>query len=119
MARKKNTQTEIVGEVITGRVETLKPTTLDQILGICETSQYKTTDLESYENSLAEMNLADLQTHAHRIGLIATRMERGRLVQSLVREFKKVVAAATPAPVGEKRQIKLSKEAARILAEGA
>jgi len=73
-------------EQITGKEETLVPTTLEQILGRTGSSKYGTLDDQEYKSGLEVMNKADLQTHASEVGLVPIE-DRNRLIKSLVNEF--------------------------------
>ena len=70
-----------------GKVETFKPTTLDQIWGDTGLSKYKTLDLDKYKEYLADMNLSDLQAHAVKMGVYptdGTEMLKKKLIQEFV-----------------------------------
>lgn len=72
---------------INGKVETFKPTTLDQIWGDTGLSKYKTVDIEKYKESLSEMNLSDLQAHAIKVGVYptdSTEMLKKKLIQEFI-----------------------------------
>lgn len=91
-------------------------TTLNQILGDTGISKYQTFDVESYKTTLTDMNKSDLQTHAASVGVMPID-DRRRLTDRLIREFQTHVASYQR-PKTEIRQIKPSKEALAILAEG-
>lgn len=57
---------------------------LDEQLGI--RSPYTAKDLKAYQSELAEMGTADLQGHAHQIGVVPMD-SRERLVTALERKF--------------------------------
>jgi len=52
------------------KVETFKPTTLDQIWGGTGTSKYGTNDLAEYETRLKGLNQTDLHAHARSLGIM-------------------------------------------------
>lgn len=52
---------------------------------------YPTEDVKVYANSIAKMNLGDLQTHAMDKG-IKPSGDRRRLEQALINQFKQVIA---------------------------
>ncbi len=89
--------------------------TLDQICGQTGMDRYKTFDEEEYKESLANMNLSDLQTHATRHSLVPL-SDRGRLTNRLLQEFRRHVNLYTPTE--KPRQIKATPEALKILAGG-
>jgi len=69
---------------------------LDEILGTQGRNPYKEKTVEDYKNSLADMNMADLQAHAVELFVIP-RDDRDVLTRSLIKEFeKKVVRYETP-----------------------
>jgi uncharacterized protein related to proFAR isomerase len=92
---------------------------LDQILG--ETlSIYTTTDIDTYEKQISDMNNTDLQTHAQKVGLVPID-DRRVLASRLVHEFKKWISTITPQHSSAKVQSfsDLSLKAQKILREGA
>ena len=97
-----------------GQVES--PRTLDQIWGDSGQSKYVTLVLTEYQKYLKELTKSDLQAHAIKVGLIPVD-NRETLVKRLEREFNKHVSLYRPAPK-VKNDIKLSKAARDILAEG-
>lgn len=99
-----------------GKTETFKPTTLDQIWGDTGNSKYGTLNEEEYESQLNEMNKSDLQTHATKIGLVPID-DRVRLTKRLLSEFR-VHVASYKRPEFKQSNPKISKEVAKILAEG-
>lgn len=110
MKKKKITQ-------IHGKVEDFKPTTLDQVWGGTGASKYKTLELDKYKESLAEMNLSDLQAHAIKIGIIPSD-SRDLIIKKLLKEFT-LYSNEFKHPINNtKLPVKLSKEALKILAEG-
>ena len=100
-----------------GKTETFEPTTLDQIFGDTGLSRYGTTNVEEYEAQLKEMNKSDLQTHATKVGLVPID-DRERLTKRLIYEFKVHVAAYRKPLFKKDGPTKVSKEVAKILAEG-
>lgn len=102
---------------IDGKVETVRPTTLDQIWGEDGTSKYGTTDPQEYKNYIDSLNRADLQTHAVQIGVLPNdnlEMLRARLQ----REFMRHSLAFQAPPSKLEKPKKISKEVQKILSEG-
>jgi len=100
-----------------GRNETYEATTLDQILGDTGMLKYGTMDVKEYTAELAQMNKAELQTHASKMGVIPID-NRELLTKGLVREFNRY-GASYRRPVAIKRDEKpVSKEVLEILAGG-
>jgi hypothetical protein len=97
-----------------GQVES--PRTLDQVWGDSGQSKYGTLALAEYQKYLKELTKSDLQAHAIKVGLIPVD-NRETLVKRLEREFNKHISLYQPAPK-TKNDIKLSKSAKDILAEG-
>ncbi len=97
-----------------GQLDTV-PKTLSQFFGETIQGKYHPTDEEEYTTYLNALNKSDLQRHAIKCGL-TPRDERIRLVQSLIREFRRVVASYKPLPVIKPSLV--SKETAAILAGG-
>lgn len=97
-----------------GRVET-QPRTLAQFFGETIQGKYKTTDEQEYLAYLKELNKSDLQAHAIKCGLVP-KDDRNRLVQNLLREFKRVVASYKPLPVIKNKPV--DEKTMRILAQG-
>jgi hypothetical protein len=92
---------------------------LDQILG--ETlSVYTTTNVDTYEQQIRDMNNTDLQSHAQKVGLVPVD-DRRVLASRLVSEFKKWVSTITPQRASSKVQSfsDLNLKAQKILREGA
>lgn len=99
-----------------GKVEAVKPTTLDQIWGDTGLSKYKTLDEKQYTSQLDEMNRSDLQAHAISIGIIPID-NRETLAGRLLKEFRKHVSSHT-VPNRIDHSAKVSKKALDILKEG-
>lgn len=97
-----------------GQVES--PRTLDQVWGDEGLGKYGTLDLTEYQKYLKESTKSDLQAHAVKVGLVPVD-NRETLTKRLVREFNKHVSLYRPVPK-TKNDIKLSKTAKDILAEG-
>jgi hypothetical protein len=97
-----------------GQVES--PRTLDQVWGDSGQSKYGTLVLAEYQKYLKELTKSDLQAHAIKVGLIPVD-NRETLVKRLEREFNKHISLYQSAPK-TKNNIKLSKSARDILAEG-
>lgn len=73
-----------------GKVETYKPTTLDQLLGDDGNSKYNTLAEDKYLSKLNEMDKADLQRECIRVGLVPVD-NRGTMVKRLQSQFNKHV----------------------------
>lgn len=100
-----------------GKEEKYKPTTLDQIWGDTGNTKYGTTDVNEYIRKLEDMNTSDLQTHAHKMGLIPVD-DRVTVTKKLVSEFKRYISGYKkpnhPLPANSP----VSKEVKKILEEG-
>jgi len=99
--------------------EDYEPTTLAQVWGDDGTGKYRTLDESQYQKYLDDLNRSDLQSHAHRIGLLPiddTRMLKDRLL----REFRGHVASyRKPRSSHQDQHIsELSDTARKILSEG-
>lgn len=99
-----------------GKLET-EPRTLAQFFGEKIQGKYHTTDETEYVDFLKKLNTSDLRTHAIKCGLVP-KDDRGRLVQNLTREFRRVVASYKPLPVVKDNKKVVSEETLRILARG-
>lgn len=93
-----------------------EPRTLSQFFGETIQGKYNTTKESEYLIYLGNLNKSDLQRHAIACGLVP-KDDRQRLVQSLVREFKRMVASYRPLPVAGGNK-KVPSEIAKILAAG-
>ena len=71
-----------------GKVETYKPTTLDQLLGDDGNSKYNTLAEDKYLAKLNEMDKADLQRECIRVGLVPVD-NRGTMVKRLQSQFNR------------------------------
>jgi hypothetical protein len=74
-----------------GKVDKFTPTTLDQIWGDDGSSRYGTVIEEEYINSINDMAMTDLQTHASKIGFIPID-NRENLEKRLIKEFRRHVS---------------------------
>ena len=97
-----------------GQLE-VQPKTLSQFFGETISGKYNTTNESDYLIFLKGMNKSDLHRHAIKCGL-APKDDRIRLVQSLLREFRRVVASFKPLPVIKNKSV--SPEIMQILAAG-
>lgn len=102
---------------VDGKIETFRPTTLDQIWGDSGLMKYGTMDPDIYEGQLKGMNKSDLQTHATKVGLVPVD-DRERLTKRLIHEFKLYVAAYKHPATASTSPKPLSPEIAKILSEG-
>ena len=113
--KKKKTKLESLSQTH-GKVEKHVPQTLEQIWGDDGVWKYNTMKVDEYKKQLQEYNLTDLQRHASKFGIIPVE-SRGRLEDTLMKEFKKHVSGyndgAAPEEITE-----ISEEAAKILKEG-
>jgi len=100
-----------------GKVETYQPTTLDQIWGDSGLSKYGTMEEDVYANQLKDMNKADLQAHATKVGLVPVD-DRERLTKRLMHEFKLYVSAYRHPAAKATAKTPVSPEVAKILSEG-
>lgn len=115
MAKKKvKSQTNGQAEPV---VEKQKPQTLEQLFGETAITKYKTTDENVYLGELYEMNKAELQHHALKIGVMPID-DTPRLRKILQAEFNKHQVAYKEKPIQKAVIHKISPEVARILAEG-
>lgn len=93
-----------------------EPRTLAQFFGETIQGKYSTTKESEYLIYLGNLNKSDLQRHAIKCGLVP-KDDRNRLVQSLVREFKRVVASYNPLPVVGSNK-KVTSDISKILSAG-
>jgi hypothetical protein len=100
-----------------GKVEKIKPTSLEQMLGYTGLSKYKTLDETTYLSQIEGMNLADLQAHAVTVSLVPVD-DRQLLTQRLLKEFR-AYALRYNTPVPElKQQKKPTQKMLDILSQG-
>lgn len=100
-----------------GKEETFVPTTLDEIMGYNPLSKYSTLEGSVYEERLREMNRTELEDEARRIGTFIVE-DTVRLREGLLKEFNGFVNSLRM-PKHTTKPISLSKEAEKILKEGA
>lgn len=81
-------------EHINGKEYKEKVLKLEKILGVQEVNPFKTTDPQVFESRLAEMNYADMQALAMRIGL-SPYLHRPQLKKALAKQFKSYNLNAT------------------------
>lgn len=110
MAKKKIIETH-------GKEESFEPTTLDEIMGYNPLSRYNTLEGSVYEEKLKEMNRTELEDEARRVGSFIVE-DTVRLRENLYTEFNSYVTSLRR-PKNVTRPISLSKEAEKILKEGA
>lgn len=99
-----------------GKEEIDELTTLDQIMGYNQLSRYNTLSLDVYGNTLNDMNRADLEQEARRVGSMVVE-DTGRLRDLLKKEFTAYINTLRK-PKHFSRPVKLSKAAKEILQEG-
>ena len=98
--------------------EKFEPTTLDQVWGDTGMTKYGHLDQEKYEKSLKEMTKSDMQSEAHRVGIIPID-NREQLERRLVLEFQKYSTAfIKPSTVKNQTHPQISEEGLKILREG-
>jgi hypothetical protein len=98
-----------------GKVESFKPTTLDQVWGDTGGGRYGGASLKEYKTELQEMNRTDIQAHATRLHVVPVE-NREMLEKRLVKEFEK--HAASYRKPDSPKPSSVSPEAMRILSEG-
>lgn len=103
---------------VDGKVETLNPTTLDQVWGDEGMSKYNTTDESEYFARLDDMLYVDLQNHAREVGLRPD-VEPRVLKDRLINEFKKHVASYKGVSASVKNVKGVPSKISKILREGA
>ncbi len=97
--------------------EKFQPTTLDQVWGDTGMTKYGHLDQPKYEQEIKEMTKADIQAHAHFIGLIPVD-NREQLEKRLVMEFKKYSSSFVKPSTTQESHPEISEEGLRILREG-
>ena len=102
-----------------GKVESVEPTTLEQVWGFSELSRYGTENEKDYEAKLKDMNRSDLETHARRMGVVVVESS-GRLRDNLLRDFRTTYAAMHKPKIEGRTTVgvKIDPEALKVLAEG-
>ncbi len=86
-----------------GKIETKTLTRLDQIWGDDGLQKYKTLEKSEYEESLRNMNTAELRNHASKLGIMPV-ANRDRLLKRLVIEFAKHVSLFKAQPLTSAKQ---------------
>ena len=74
-------------EHINGKEFKEKVIELEKILGVQEVNPFKTTDPQVFEDRLADMNYAEMQALAMRVGL-SPYLQKPQLKKALTKEFK-------------------------------
>ena len=100
-----------------GKEEKFQATTLDQIWGDTGNTRYGTTDINEYVRRLEDMNTSDLQSHAHKMGLIPVD-DRVTVTKKLISEFKRYVSAYRKPNAPASKKSPVSDEVKKILKEG-
>tara|TARA_B100001123_G_C15273729_1_gene1011312 strand:+ start:444 stop:836 length:393 start_codon:yes stop_codon:yes gene_type:complete len=100
-----------------GKEEKYQPTTLDQIWGDKGNTKYGTTDVNDYIKQLDAMNTSDLQTHAHKMGLIPVD-DRVTITKKLIYEFKRYISGYRKPDIVPPKNSEPSSELKKILGEG-
>ena len=81
-------------EHINGKEFKDKVLELEKILGVQEVSPFKTTEASIFEDRLADMNYAEMQALAMRVGL-SPYLQKPQLKKALMKEFKSYNLNAT------------------------
>ena len=81
-------------EHINGKEFKDKVLELEKILGVQEVNPFKTTDASIFEDRLADMNYAEMQALAMRVGL-SPYLQKPQLKKALMKEFKSYNLNAT------------------------
>tara|TARA_B100000287_G_scaffold259395_1_gene243965 strand:- start:1845 stop:2237 length:393 start_codon:yes stop_codon:yes gene_type:complete len=100
-----------------GKEEKFQATTLDQVWGDTGNTRYGTTDVNEYVRKLEDMNTSDLQTHAHKMGLIPVD-DRVTVTKKLISEFKRYISAYRKPNAPAPKSSPVSDEVKKILKEG-
>jgi hypothetical protein len=102
---------------ITGRKDSVIPTTLDQILGE-DNSPYSTNNVQEYIEMLGDFGKTDIANHAHLVGLIPID-NREELVRRLVKKFRGYQSSLmAPNPDSKIQDNNASSEILSIMSEG-
>lgn len=102
---------------IHAKVDSPKPTMLDQVWGFNEISRYGTINEEEYQVRLKDMTRADLENHARSVGCLVLESSE-RLREALLKQFRGYVLSLHQPDSKSTRPGKLSPEVKRILDEG-
>ena len=81
-------------EHINGKEFKDKVLELEKILGVQEVNPFKTTDASIFEDRLADMNYAEMQSLAMRVGL-SPYLQKPQLKKALMKQFKSYNLTAT------------------------
>lgn len=81
-------------EHINGKEYKEKVLKLEKILGVQEVNPFKTTDPEIFEDRLADMNYAEMQSLAMRVGL-SPYLQKPQLKKALAKQFRSYNLNAT------------------------
>lgn len=106
-----------------GKVEEPKtqPTMLEQIWGYNELAKYGTMSEAEYTSQINQMNRSDLEAHARRHGVVVVEYTP-RLREKLIGAFRTFVSSVRPSTsetaAASGKELKVSEEVKRILAEG-
>lgn len=102
-----------------GKIESDKPTSLDQIFGET-THNYNGQTLEEYEKFVRDLNQADLQAHAILKSILPAE-SRERTVQRLIKAYKESLNKSRPIPseaFSRAKSKKVPADILKILSEG-
>lgn len=110
-------KTKTKKKIVDGKIEDFQPTTLDQIWGEDSNTNYKARSVKEYEQQLAEMNTADLQAHAVKVGILPTE-SRERTVRKLTTEFASYLSQLSRIPKTTVKPKDVPKQIMDILSEG-
>jgi hypothetical protein len=99
-----------------GKVETFKPSTLEQIWGDDGFDRYNTLSEATYLDQLLGMTKSEMQTHSTKVGLIP--IDNVEIMKArLVKEFKKHVNLYKR-PSHDLPAVEMTKQIKDILSEG-
>lgn len=102
---------------IHAKVDSPKPTMLDQVWGFNEISRYGTVDEVEYQAKLKDMTRADLENHARSVGCLVLESSE-RLREALLKQFRGYVLSLRKPDSNTTRPGKISPEVKRVLDEG-
>jgi hypothetical protein len=100
-----------------GKIESEKPTTLEQCWGSNEMAKYGTINEQEYAAQIEEMNSTDLHAHARKVGVVVVESV-ARLRTNLLSEFRSYVTYLHAPATQASAPTKSSKEVQAILNEG-
>jgi hypothetical protein len=99
------------------KVESPKPTMLDQIWGFNEMGRYGTVDEGEYGARLRDMTRADLENHAKAVGCLVLE-DSARLRDALMKQFNAYILSLRKPTAAIAKTGKITEETKRVLNEG-